>query len=177
MSYMGKQRFTVTEGQRFGRGVVIDPAIRFQSGKQTLPGARLRCDCGSEYCARTDRLANGHVRSCGCIKADAARQVGRANTTHGFTRRNARHPLYDTWKNMLARCETPADSHYPRWGGRGIRVCDGWHDLTTFAAYVDQALGPRPDGCSLDRIDNDGHYEPGNVRWASAVEQRANQRR
>jgi hypothetical protein len=63
---------------------------------------------------------------------------------------------------------------FPRYGGRGIKVCEDWQDYPTFRDYIETHLGPRPAGCSLDRVNNDGNYEPGNVRWATAKEQAAN---
>lgn len=172
---MAKQRYVVNLGARFERGLVIDANARIPSGTrpQGYRAIRLRCDCGNEYVARPDKLVSGHVRSCGCLQAELASATGLQNHKHGLSR----HQLYDTWWNMIARCEDPNDGHYPRWGGRGIRVCHDWHDLATFVEYIERQLGPRPDGHSLDRIDNDGHYEPGNVRWATASQQRGNQRR
>lgn len=77
---------------------------------------------------------------------------------------------------MIARCENPSDHNYPGYGGRGIAVCADWRDPSVFIAWIEANLGPRPDGMSLDRWpDNDGDYEPGNVRWATAAQQRANQ--
>jgi hypothetical protein len=79
---------------------------------------------------------------------------------------------------MVRRCEDPADRAYHNYGGRGIAVCPEWRDdPAVFVAYLRDTLGPCPDGHSLDRIDNDGDYEPGNVRWVDAVTQRHNQRR
>ena len=86
---------------------------------------------------------------------------------------------------MMARCYREDDPHYPWWGGRGIKVCDRWHDVLTFIKDIEASIGPRPEGrypltgmhrYTLDRIDNDGDYEPGNVRWATASQQQANTR-
>jgi hypothetical protein len=94
-------------------------------------------------------------------------------TTHGLTQ----HPLYQTWTDMMRRCYNPARGDYGHYGGRGITVWQPWHDVTVFIADITQMLGPRTDGMTLDRFpDNDGNYEPGNVRWATRAQQRANQR-
>ena len=93
-------------------------------------------------------------------------------TTHGY--RGRRDPLYNVWNGMRQRCHNPNQPHYPRYGGRGISVCDRWLKFENFLADMGEPPGP---GYSLDRIDNDGNYEPGNVRWATKAEQRANQRK
>lgn len=80
------------------------------------------------------------------------------------------------WNGMLRRCENQADPAYPGYGGRGINVCERWHDFDVFYADIAEALGPCPSGKSLDRIDNNGNYEPGNVRWASQLQQANNTR-
>jgi hypothetical protein len=86
------------------------------------------------------------------------------------------HYLYQTWATMLKRCDRPAFISYRNYGARGITVCEEWRDVRRFIAYVEQELGPRPEGCSIDRIDNDGNYEPGNIRWATAKQQAQNRR-
>lgn len=82
------------------------------------------------------------------------------------------HPLYATWKSMRQRCNDPNSSSYPRYGGRGIQVCSRWDDFQTFLAD----MGERPEGKTLDRIDNDGGYEPSNCRWATRSQQEKNKR-
>jgi hypothetical protein len=77
---------------------------------------------------------------------------------------------------MIDRCESPRNPGYKNYGGRGIAVCVEWHDVTTFIAWIEANLGQRPDGMTLDRMDNDGNYEPGNVKWSTWSEQHRNKR-
>lgn len=83
----------------------------------------------------------------------------------------SKHPLYQMWCGILDRCENPRAQRYGDYGARGIKVCAEWHDVRIFIEWIESRLGPRPDGMSLDRKDNDGHYEPGNVRWSDDTEQ------
>jgi hypothetical protein len=166
----------VEEGQRIGRGVVLDPEIRVQPYNRR--GARLRCDCGNEYVAPLLSLVerNGRINttSCGCALSDHIRKVafrgGRKNG-HGL----AHHPLYGIWTMMLHRCENPDNVRYRHYGGRGIEVCDRWHDLRQFVEDIEREIGPRPSRRhSLDRKDPDSNYEPGKVRWATYSQQNRN---
>lgn len=104
--------------------------------------------------------------------AEEREAVGRRNRTHGMSS----HPLYRCWYAMIQRCENPRNAGFKYYGDRGITVCLEWHDPVVFVTWIEANLGPRPAGMSIDRIDNNSGYRPGNVRWATATEQRANSR-
>lgn len=187
---MAAQRKLYVElGQRFGRGVVIDPEVR--KTRTDRPGsdraARLRCDCGTEYVAQLSHLCRRDIVSCGCQRSEKASERMRQlrGSPDGYRLPSANgmtgHPLHGTWRGMLDRCENPRNKRYPRYGGRGIKVCEQWHDIRIFIADIEREIGLKPARCtecgglySLDRIDNDCGYEPGNVRWSTAAEQNSN---
>jgi len=147
-------------GQRFDRLVVLE---RVPDALTTT--WLCRCDCGREKPVTTGNLRRGLTRSCGCLSAEMAKARG----GHG----KWRDPLYRIWAAMIRRCTKPNTINWDRYGGRGIRVCDQWHDYATFAADMGQRPSKRH---SLERIDNDKGYEPGNVRWATTREQARNMR-
>lgn len=84
---------------------------------------------------------------------------------------------FHRWLSMMQRCENPKNKSYAGYGGRGITVCQEWRDPKTFCDWVDQHLGACPAGHSIDRVDNDGNYEPSNVKWSTASEQASNRRK
>lgn len=157
----------VFPGEQYGRLTVLEQAL----GRTDKSGNRYylcECACGNHTTVRGRNLRNGNTKSCGCLKAETAAQNSKVGARRGGA---SRHPLYGCWRAMLHRCDVPANPAYPRYGGRGITVCPKWRE-DPFAFYAH--MGPRPAGHSLDRIDNDGNYEPGNVRWATRTEQQYN---
>lgn len=128
------------------------------------------------------RLTSGNTRSCGCLRAEKALQkvpaMAARNRTHGLAGQGQQaKTLYGTWRAMMQRCYNPQHRYYHRYGGRGIIVWEPWHDAARFVADIQAIIGPRPPGRTLDRADNDGNYEPGNIRWATPLQQSRNSSR
>ena len=140
----------VERGQRFGRLTVLGIAPNI--GKRRA--LRLKCDCGTKCIKTLILLTTGHTQSCGCLFVESLNN----RRTHGWSRT----PTYNVWCGMRKRCENPRSKSYPDYGGRGIKVCKRWHKFENFLAD----MGKRPsDSHEIDRIDGDGNYQPGNVRW------------
>lgn len=157
-------------GNKYGKLTVV--SIEKQNQKTLL---NCRCDCGTEITRPTYMIGSGVVKSCGCFKGEAIRRYN-ASGKHSRSRlKDGRslHPLYGLWFQMISRCKNPKQKHYDRYGGRGIKVCEEWHDFWNFAKWSD-SVGGRPKGYTLDRIDNDGNYEPSNCRWADWRTQKTN---
>jgi hypothetical protein len=195
--------YTVKPGDRFGRGTVISE-VCFGEGRHRYRAVRLHCDCGNEYEARITDLfkqTSNRTQSCGCLRNERVRAAHqsaegiarltaqsrspktraaviafnkRSKTTHGLTRT---HPLYSTWSGMMNRCYNLKQPAYKNYGARGIAVCERWHNVQDFVADIEAEIGPKPDPkLTLDRIENDGNYEPGNVQWATRRQQMLNRR-
>lgn len=129
-----------------------------------------RCACGVKRVVCLNNLVSGHSRSCGCLRSETTSTLFRK---HGNGYEDYRYRL---WRTLLNKCYCITHRDYPYYGGRGVRVWEPWHDFERFREYLDRDLGPRPEGLTMDRIHNDGHYEPGNVRWASRQQQALNRR-
>jgi len=138
-------------GKRFVKLTVL-------SYVETRNGWKCKCDCGNEVITRGSRLSSGRVKSCGCY------------SKHGHAPTNNHSSTYISWVHIIGRCNNPKSDKYKNYGGRGIKVCDRWLNFVNFL----EDMGIRPIGKSIDRINNDGNYEPGNCRWATRSEQELN---
>lgn len=145
-------------GQRFGRLLVLD---------WVGPKWRCVCDCGAECLVIGYNLAHGETSSCGCLRRETAKITGNTFLKVHGGRYTAE---YKVWQGMRQRCLNSNHPFYARYGGRGIKICATWESFEQFR--VD--MGQRPRGLKLERINNDGNYEPGNCRWATQSEQLRN---
>ena len=132
------------------------------------------CKCGNTFETLIHSVRRGNTKSCGCIQRE---MVGNLKLSHGDCKGGKIYYLYSTWYGIKNRCFNRKAHNYTRYGGRGITLYKKWKDsYLLFKDYILTNLGERPDGYTLDRIDNNGNYEPNNIRWASNSEQRTNQR-
>ena len=166
------RRFIDHTGQRFGRLLVVCRASNHtQPNGNRIARFMCRCDCGNEVIVRAIHLRSGASKSCGCLWNEFSESL----RTHGDSCGDKQTPEYRCWADMKDRCNNPNTKAYRHYGGRGITVCDRW--MQSYGDFLAD-VGRRPSSAySIDRINNDGNYEPGNVRWATREEQTKNKRR
>lgn len=167
-----RKRAKDATGLSFGRLTVIGEAEKYVS----LQGVRLRrvmavCDCGNEITTNLGSLKSGITASCGCFALEV---LADRSIVHGDAPRKKQTKEYKAWANMIARCENPNVDRYPIYGGRGIKVCARWR--MSFENFLSD-MGRKPSlDHSIDRIEVNGNYEPGNCRWATPDVQANNKR-
>jgi hypothetical protein len=155
-------RKTVSIGARFRKLAVVEQAPSHPKGGTQW---RCVCDCGKQIVARATNLVQGFTGSCGC---STGQFVADSNRKHG----QSRTPVYKVWRAMHDRCENPNNTSFKYHGARGIKVCKRWGKFENFIAD----MGPRPDGMTLERKNNNKGYTPANCTWATANAQQNNRR-
>ena len=164
---MSAWNFKDLTGMKFGRLTVIERTENSESGKTRW---LCRCDCGKEIVVCGCNLKNNHTQSCGCIHHEV---VSRVFGTHHMSQSR----IYSIWVNIKTRCLNHKAVNYHNYGGRGITICNEWqNDFQAFYDYVSKLEHFNEKGYSLDRINNNGNYEPNNLRWADLKTQSRNTR-
>lgn len=146
-------------GLKYNMLTIIELAGRSKSGKLLWLCA---CDCGNSTIVQSDNLNSGHTKSCGCL-------MGKQSFIHGYKDTKT----YNSWRRIKQHCLNPNSHGYKNYGGRGIKICNDWLIFENFL----RDTGERPEGMTIDRINNDGDYEKSNCKWSTPLEQANNRAR
>ena len=158
-------------GQKFTR-LFVEKLLSYDTYKRTM--YQCLCDCGNRAIISANALVSGNTKSCGCLRKEKGRNSD-IHKIHGDACPDNTTRLYKIWRTMKTRCLNPSFAKYKDYGGRGIKICDDWVD--NYSAFKEWAINNGyADNLSIDRIDNNGNYEPNNCKWSTGKEQCRNRR-
>ena len=155
-----------------GRLTQVGFSFTISQGRRKVRHAVFQCECGQRLVMKIGNVKSNGSQSCGCLHREISRQLltGNTNTrTHNLKKTGT----YNSWQSMKSRCSNEKQASFPQYGGRGLVVCDRWRN--SFENFLED-MGVRPEGCSIDRIDNEKGYSPDNCRWSSSKQQNRNRR-
>lgn len=168
MGIIRKSKTAVKPGDRFERWTVIGVPFGLPVGAMHVTYVVVECICGIVKAVPQQKLREHRSRSCGCLKSET---IGDRYRTHGESQTS----LYKVWHGMISRCHKRTHESWQNYGGRGITICEEWKAFPAFKIWA-VAAGYSA-GLSIERVNNDGNYEPGNCKWETKVRQCRNTRR
>lgn len=162
-------KINYNSGEKIGECVFISEILQTDNTKNFRRQAIFECSCGKYFESRISHIKSKWTKSCGCLQKKAMKDIGVKKITHG----KSRHPLFGTWRSMIQRCQDKKSINYSLYGERGITVCYRWLDVNNF---IEDMYPTYKKELQLDRINNDGNYEPTNCKWSTKKENCNNRR-